>query len=80
MGKQQHNFVTFTNPRNGKVRIKACASCGLAKGLEVAVRHCNATATHEHKMLAAGWQQASDPSRVASRVVSRMASRMAVGA
>lgn len=57
MGKHEHNWVTFYNPRNGRVRIQACANCGLAKGLEVAVKQCKTTRGQEHKMLAAGWQE-----------------------
>ena len=26
--KKSHNWITFVNPRNGKVRIEACSHCG----------------------------------------------------
>ena len=67
MGKQVHNFVKYYNPRNGRVSIQACAKCGIAKGFEVAQRHCNLSNAHENKMHAAGWHiQQPDTSLVAA--------------
>ena len=55
MGKQQHDWVTFYNPRNGRVRIKACDRCGLAKGLETPRSKCKDVSLVDHKMRKAGW-------------------------
>lgn len=56
MGKQNHNFISFYNPRNGRVSIKACAKCGVAKGLELSAKVCREMPMAENKMLKAGWQ------------------------
>ncbi len=56
MGKQNHHFITFYNPRNGRVTIQACAYCGIAKGLELATKVCRNMPMSENKMYKAGWQ------------------------
>jgi len=57
MVKRPHNFITYYNPRNGRVSIQACEKCGLAKGLELAQRHCDRSGAKVNKMHLAGWSE-----------------------
>jgi len=58
MSKAKHDWVTFKNPRNGKIRIQACIKCGVAKGL-VQSLHCVAVPNRDNPMRLLGW----DPDR-----------------
>ena len=57
MAKRPHKFITYYNPRNGRVSIQACEKCGLAKGLELAQKHCDLSGTRANKMHLAGWSE-----------------------
>ena len=52
--KMAHDWVVFSNPRNGKIRITGCLSCGsvLREGANDSV--C-AGAKDSHPMLSKGW-------------------------
>ena len=52
-----HKWITFYNPRNGRVRIQACAHCGIAKGLEVGVHGCLEVPPARNRMRVSGWQE-----------------------
>ena len=61
MGKYDHHFIKFYNPRNGRVIIQACAKCGIAKGLELGAKVCREIPVQENKMFKAGWQTSLHP-------------------
>ena len=54
--KQTHNWVTFSNPRNGRVRVLACATCGVAKGGISDNLSCTTLAIENHHMKKMGWE------------------------
>ena len=54
--KHTHNWVQFSNPRNGRVRILACAACGVAKGVASDNVGCVTLATENHHMKKMGWE------------------------
>lgn len=56
MPNDQYKWITYYNPRNGQIRIKACEKCGIARGLQLAEKSCRQTMSSENKMKSAGWQ------------------------
>ena len=56
---QTHEWVTFSNPRNGRVQICACANCGTAREFVSSDSHCMALPEGKHKMKRLGWIQVS---------------------
>ena len=54
--KEVHNWVTFSNPRNGRVKVLACAACGVAKGSISDKVGCTTLAVENHHMKKMGWE------------------------
>ncbi len=56
--KKSHNWETFVNPRNGKVRIKACTQCGSINIPLVADLECNMSSSKPGRL--ADWTPLKD--------------------
>ena len=54
--KKIHNWVTFSNPRNGRVKVLACAACGVAKSAISDNLSCVPLAVEDHHMKKMGWE------------------------
>lgn len=52
-----HNWVTFYNPRNGRVRVTACAKCGIANDFRSKALSCVDVSLEKHPMKKMGWQE-----------------------
>jgi len=52
----KHNWVTFKNPRNGKVRLRACERCGLVEDSVSRVMACELVPESQHRMKKMGWK------------------------
>ena len=55
-----HSWRMYANPRNGKVRIRACSVCGVAQGMGGQVQRCKMPKSGEHRLLALGWLETSN--------------------
>ncbi len=55
-----HNWITYVNPRNGKVRVKACSLCGIMNMPLTANSECNLN-TRTDRM--ANWTPLNKPSQ-----------------
>ena len=54
--KKQHAFVTYINPRNGKVKLAACSHCGVLEGTASKAAGCSDTiARVSNMLLRQGW-------------------------
>ncbi len=52
--KTPHNWVIFSNPRNGKIKITACHACGVMLPENSAAGVCSG-ASKKHPILNKGW-------------------------
>ena len=57
MINEKHIWVTFNNPRNGKVRISACTHCGMAKDPRAHLVSCEIKSSELHGMKKMGWEE-----------------------
>ena len=57
MIKQKHSWVTFYNPRNGRVQISACSNCGMAKDPRAQFVECKVKSVEDHGMKKMGWEE-----------------------
>ena len=57
MINEKHIWVTFYNPRNGRVRINACAKCGVAKDPRAHLVTCEVKEIEHHGMKKMGWEE-----------------------
>lgn len=53
----KHKWVKFYNPRNQRVRITACARCGIAKGPISNSVQCEPLGDSAHHMRKMGWEE-----------------------
>ena len=54
----KHQWVLFHNPRNKKVKVTACARCGIAKGPISMNVVCEDLGKRAHRMQKMGWEKA----------------------
>jgi len=55
---QAHDWTIYVNPRNRKVRLNACARCGVIKGLASNEKYCvNITKRVTNMFDKKGWIQ-----------------------
>ena len=52
----KHNWVTFRNPRNGKVCVRACERCGMVKDRLSSIVACELVPETKHQMKKMGWK------------------------
>lgn len=53
---KSHSWTTYLNPRNKSVELKACASCGIIKGVASNASLCNTITARISNMLdRQGW-------------------------
>ena len=57
MINEKHIWVTFYNPRNGRVRISACTKCGVAKDPRAHLVECEVKTIESHGMRKMGWEE-----------------------
>ena len=55
MSSKTHKWVKFYNPRNSKIEIVACATCGLARDWYHDGLDCKQVKPSEHIMRNRGW-------------------------
>jgi hypothetical protein len=53
---KKHSWVTFVNPRNGKVRLRACERCGMLKDNVSKSMSCELVADSKHAMKRTHWK------------------------
>jgi hypothetical protein len=54
--EKQHAWVTYINPRNGKVKLAACSQCGVLEGGVARSVGCSSTiARVSNMLLRQGW-------------------------
>ena len=53
--KVSHDWVVFSNPRNGKIRITACRECGTMLRGSANYRSCEGQ-EKRHPIIARGWK------------------------
>ena len=54
--EKQHEWVTYLNPRNGKVKLAACSHCGVLEGTASRSVGCsNTIARVSNMLLRQGW-------------------------
>ncbi len=58
LSDNKHQWVKFYNPRNKRVRISACAKCGIAQGPISNSVTCENLMDAEHRMKKMGWEEA----------------------
>ena len=56
MVRKKHNWVTFGNPRNGKVRLRACERCGMVEDRVSIAMVCEVVSDAQHGMKKMGWK------------------------
>ena len=54
--RSSHQWSTFYNPRNGRVRIQACAKCGIAKPLAAGRHDCVSVPAEHNRLVNLGWK------------------------
>ncbi len=52
----KHKWVTFGNPRNGKVRLRACERCGIVDDRVSSALVCEVVPDAQHGMKKMGWK------------------------
>jgi len=60
IGKKRHVWTTYLNPRNNAVQLKACANCGIIKGLASNHSNCKSVSKRVSETFATqGWVEYS---------------------
>lgn len=54
--KIDHNWVSFSNPRNRKIQVVACSRCGFMRTNVNKHVDCNVAAADGNKIKALGWE------------------------
>ena len=54
MGKK-HQWAEFYSPRNGRISIQACQTCGVAKSMTLNKDECSAVPLEKRKSRLRGW-------------------------
>jgi len=55
VGKKEHNWARFYNPRNGRISIQACSTCGIAKSIIGESHECSAVSSKVKESRLRGW-------------------------
>jgi hypothetical protein len=51
-----HSWIMYSNPRNGRIQVKACIKCGVAHVFSGAIRACSGSSSRPHSLEALGWK------------------------
>ena len=54
VNKENHQWVTYSNPRNGRIRVIACKYCGVMKMGALASKPCSPNET-QNSIESKGW-------------------------
>ena len=55
MKQNQHQWVLFASPRNGRISIEACESCGIARGFVKGAHECIPVSEEVKQVRLRGW-------------------------